>query len=141
MSICIYINIHEHKYGSRLREHSYSQRADFRLPTASRGAGLGLKKEHVWAVWAHLPTANKVEAKSAQSELLDLPLDCLSVAGLRLEEGDERADEIQGFVGMDPVAGVWDILDLSCRKQTLDFWIILRAAEVGKWGAQHERKG
>lgn len=31
---------------------------------------------------------------------------------------------------MDPVARVWDVLDVSAREQPLDFWVIIGA---GSW--------
>ena len=32
---------------------------------------------------------------------------------------------------MDPMAGVWDVLDVSVREQTLDLWVVVRAAAGG----------
>lgn len=28
---------------------------------------------------------------------------------------------------MDPVARIWDVLDVSVREQPLDFWVVIRA--------------
>lgn len=40
---------------------------------------------------------------------------------------------------MYPVASVWDVLNVSIRKQPLDFWVIVRAEN--KKGGEKEREG
>ena len=52
-------------------------------------------------------------------------------AGLGLEEGADGADEVQGLVCVDPVAGVWNVLDVSTREETLNLWVVLRAGGGG----------
>lgn len=47
---------------------------------------------------------------------------------LRPQEGDDGADEVQRFVGVDPVAGVGDVLDIGAREEPLDFRVVFGAA-------------
>ena len=39
---------------------------------------------------------------------------------------------------MDPVARVWDVLDVSAGEQPLDFWVILGAETKGKTRREDE---
>jgi len=56
-----------------------------------------------------------------------------------LQESDYGADEIQRLVSMNPVTGIWDVLDISTRKKSQDFRVILRAKRVTK-GSMAEKQ-
>lgn len=58
---------------------------------------------------------------------------------LGLQEGADGADEVQGFVCVDPVAGVWDVLDVCTGEQPLDLWIVLRTERERPEREQNER--